>query len=202
MTVHRGIDATDRADLTPRAQWAELVEARRDYCRSAIIGDCRLIVQFASDAEAVGWLGFASKDEYLRDGLGLDPQVVEWALAGLRTVGVDAPRALKATAETGRKLQTRGAPTGNRNASKEVSNNKLDNINFVNPGGTSRDYLVSRLERDRPELAKEVLAGKKSAHAAAIEAGFRKKPTALDRLRSAWKIATKTERAKFLAEVG
>ena len=192
MTVHHGIDATDRADLIPREQWGELVEARRDYCRSAIIGDCRLIVQFASDAESVGWLGFASKDEYLRDGLGLDPQIVEWALAGLRTVGVDAPRTLKATAEAGRKLQTHG---GDRTK-------QGDNVTLPLVRGNSIEYTIARLDRDAPELAARVRAGDISANAAAIEAGFRKKLTGIDRLRSAWKAATPSERRAFLKEVG
>jgi len=41
-------------------------------------------------------------------------------------------------------------------------------------GGTSATYALRRLKRDRPELAEKVVAGKLSAHAAAIEAGFRR----------------------------
>jgi hypothetical protein len=40
--------------------------------------------------------------------------------------------------------------------------------------GTSRAYTLARLERDEPALAARVLAGELSAHAAAIEAGWRK----------------------------
>jgi hypothetical protein len=38
-------------------------------------------------------------------------------------------------------------------------------------------YTLRRLKRDRPDLAAQVIAGKLTAHAAAIEAGFRTKPT-------------------------
>lgn len=43
--------------------------------------------------------------------------------------------------------------------------------------GNSPTYALRRLKRDRPDLAEKVIAGKMSANAAAIEAGFRKRPT-------------------------
>jgi hypothetical protein len=43
-----------------------------------------------------------------------------------------------------------------------------------------------------------VKAGELSAHAAAIEAGWRKKPTAFDTLASAWKKASAEEREQFM----
>jgi hypothetical protein len=39
--------------------------------------------------------------------------------------------------------------------------------------GDSRAYLLERLERERPDLLADVIAKRSSAHAAAIEAGFR-----------------------------
>jgi len=39
--------------------------------------------------------------------------------------------------------------------------------------GNAPTYALRRLKRDHPELAEKVVAGKLSAHAAAIEAGFR-----------------------------
>jgi hypothetical protein len=51
--------------------------------------------------------------------------------------------------------------------------NRADNISSGH--GTSATYALSRLKRDRPDLAEEVVAGRKSANAAAIEAGFRKR---------------------------
>jgi hypothetical protein len=43
--------------------------------------------------------------------------------------------------------------------------------------GNSALYTLKRLKRDRPDLFEDVLNGELSANAAAIEAGFRKKPT-------------------------
>lgn len=42
--------------------------------------------------------------------------------------------------------------------------------------GTSREYALRRLRKDRPDLHERVLSGELSAHAAMVEAGFRKKP--------------------------
>jgi hypothetical protein len=58
--------------------------------------------------------------------------------------------------------------------------NEPDVIMFVRRSrqyGTSWQDTVDRLRRDRPDLAERVMRGELSAHAAAIEAGFRKKPT-------------------------
>lgn len=52
---------------------------------------------------------------------------------------------------------------------------KSDNIT-LDGRGTSRSYTVARLKRDKPELFKRVVAKEMSANAAAIKAGFRKKP--------------------------
>ena len=43
------------------------------------------------------------------------------------------------------------------------------------PSGTSREASLRRLRKDAPELHAEVLAGRLSAHAAMIQAGFRRK---------------------------
>ncbi|HEX5997391.1 MAG TPA: hypothetical protein VFY84_19800 [Jiangellales bacterium] len=43
------------------------------------------------------------------------------------------------------------------------------------PAGTSRDAAIRRLRKDRPDLHAEVLAGNLSAHAAAVQAGFRRR---------------------------
>jgi hypothetical protein len=51
---------------------------------------------------------------------------------------------------------------------------KNDNIKLAStPTGTSRDAALRRLRKDRPELYQAVIAGKKSPHAAMVEAGFR-----------------------------
>lgn len=51
----------------------------------------------------------------------------------------------------------------------------LDNIQTQAPSGTSESAALRRLRRDRPDLHAQVLANQLSAHAAAVQAGFRPK---------------------------
>ena len=67
--------------------------------------------------------------------------------------------------------------------------------------GNSRSYTVSRLQREAPELFAQVVAGTLSANAAAIQAGFRKKPTPLELLRAIWAKASNTDRETFIQEI-
>lgn len=78
----------------------------------------------------------------------------------------------------------------------------VDNVTQVQkPKGNSRSYAVSRLQREAPELFAKVAAGEISANAAAIKAGFRKRKTPLDQLRSWWAKASQAERVTFAREV-
>jgi hypothetical protein len=63
--------------------------------------------------------------------------------------------------------------------------------------GSSRTYTLNRLRRDAPELFDAVIAGKLSPNAAAIEAGFRRKPTRFETLVRTWRKASDDERASF-----
>jgi hypothetical protein len=65
--------------------------------------------------------------------------------------------------------------------------------------GNSRDYALARLRRDRPDLAARAEAGELSPHAAAIEAGFRKRRDTYAALWSAWRQASEEERGRFKA---
>ena len=60
-----------------------------------------------------------------------------------------------------------------------VSNGLVDH-------GNSKAYTVSRLKRDRPDLFEKVVAGELSANKAAIEAGFRRKPTTIEQIKTLW----------------
>jgi hypothetical protein len=66
-----------------------------------------------------------------------------------------------------------------------------DNISIKEHHGNALAYTLDRLERERPELYARTLLPKEdkarlSANAAAIKAGFRKKPTPLQRALRAW----------------
>ena len=66
---------------------------------------------------------------------------------------------------------------------------------------TATIYRQRKLKAEHPELWAEVEAGTKSTHGAAIAAGIVKVPGGIDRLRAAWKKATKEERLAFLEEI-
>jgi UDP-N-acetylmuramoylalanine-D-glutamate ligase len=76
---------------------------------------------------------------------------------------------------------TKHKPGGGKNQHTK-QNSLVDNINeATRPTGTSRDAAIRRLRKDRPDLLEKVIAGQLSAHAAACEAGFRKKPSAAEK---------------------
>ena len=88
--------------------------------------------------------------------------------------------------------------------SQKLVNN--DNIIIDKPAsspsqGTSRAYNLNRLRREAPELFERVVAGKLSANAAAIEAGFRKKQTPIEIIKFNWKKLNEIERNEFLSWV-
>ena len=61
--------------------------------------------------------------------------------------------------------------------------------------GRGVTYILRRLKRDRPDLLKRFVSGEMSANAAAVAAGFRKRPS----LDAAWAQATPKQRKAFLA---
>jgi hypothetical protein len=195
----------ESASQVPRHQWRALAEERQHFCTSTVPDDCRLLLEFMQDGEQNEWLGFDSRERYIREGLGLDPDMVEWALVGLERTKPEEAAPFRSMVELGK----RGAPKGNKNAAKvqdeeaipisDLGQNKPSNRSIV--FGTGFAYTLARLKRDRPDLAAQVETGKLSANAAAITAGFRKQATPLDQLRKAWKKATAAERETFLREV-
>jgi hypothetical protein len=63
--------------------------------------------------------------------------------------------------------------------------------------GNSRAYTLNRLRHHAPELFDAVVVRKLSPNAAAVEAGFRRKPTRLETLMRTWRKASDVERATF-----
>lgn len=65
------------------------------------------------------------------------------------------------------------------------------------PTGTSKEAGLRRLRKDRPDLHQEVIDGKKSVHAACVEAGFRKKPKNIETAKRAVEKMTTEELQEF-----
>ena len=196
LTINKGLDPLTKPRDVPRKRWAELVAARKYHCLGNIPTDCRTLLGLVADAEEFEWLGYGTRERYMREGLELDPVAVDLAIGFLRAAGTSVPIEFATAVDEGRKLRSHGTNQHTNGDSNRKSSAK------ALKGGTNSAYTIARLDRDAPELAARVRAGGISANAAAIEAGFRKKLTGIDRLRSAWKAATPSERRAFLKEVG
>ncbi|HEY1458715.1 MAG TPA: hypothetical protein VGH59_01510 [Casimicrobiaceae bacterium] len=90
------------------------------------------------------------------------------------------------------------APHGGNRTSKK---SKSDNVTLAPRRGNSRGYTLTRLHRKAPKLYADVVAGKLTAHRAAIRAGLRPVKTPLDQLRHWWRKASQQERDAFLADL-
>jgi hypothetical protein len=114
-------------------------------------------------------------------GLGLKPEVLE--------------------AEIDRRAKLRAGPGRPKKGEENVG------VANISEGGTTAAYLVARLERDHEELAALVRAGELTAHAAAIQAGFRKRTVTLPLDPQAWaraavKHLTKEQVRELAADLG
>lgn len=78
-----------------------------------------------------------------------------------------------------------------------------DNVTLKKDRGNSSTYLLAKLNRDRPDVAKGYADGQfKSVRAAAIHAGIVKQATTLEQLLKLWSKASEEERAAFRREIG
>ena len=162
------VDATDIASMVPREKWSLLVGARKHFLRVNLPYDCRELLRFVEEAEDMyAELGHESVEDFVRNGLGLDPKMVGWAINGIRSIRPEEPISFKRAIALGQ----HGGDRRSERAEDQGYNVTL------NPGerGHARDYTLARLHRDRPDLAEKVETGELSANAAAIEAGFRKR---------------------------
>jgi hypothetical protein len=73
----------------------------------------------------------------------------------------------------------------------------LYNVQGTAPTGNSVEATIRRLRKDRPDLHARWLAGELSANAAAIEAGFRSKPTPFEQIIKLLPKLTDDERAEL-----
>jgi len=159
--------------------------------------------------ECAAWLGpyEALQDKLLRfSGGKITREQGAAEIEALCQAARDNPIAEQGGAREGAGRPAADAEPDNQGDNVPLNNkpvNQVDNINLNNEpkGGTGKTYTLRRLARDRPDLLAKVEAGELSAHAAAIEAGFRKKPTPLEAARKAFEKLTPDQRARFLAEI-
>jgi len=99
----------DPAASLPRERWRDLAIVRELWSKSQFAFDCRLLRQVAADAPLMApELGYGSADEFMRQELGLDPDLMR------RVLGEPSPRtapttaASRAKAERDKKRRQRG----------------------------------------------------------------------------------------------
>src|SRR5262245_38677926 len=79
-----GLNGGEEAATIPRSQWPQLVSTRKTHCKVQFREDCRALLFFVDDAAKNGWLGYGTREKYISDGLGLDLDLVPWAIQGLK----------------------------------------------------------------------------------------------------------------------
>ena len=87
----------------------------------------------------------------------------------------------------------RGAITREAHRPAGSNNNVMTSVQ-----GNSKAYTLDRLKREAPKLFDAVCAGELSANAAAIEAGFRKKPAPFEQVKKLIRKLTPEERRELI----
>jgi len=160
------ISATYPLRDVPREKWRDLMLARRSFLEITLSADCRCLVEFCNDAKEMHAVcGFASPEDMIRDGYGLEPEEISVAVEWLKLNPPAEPIALEQAVTLGKRGEF-----GRSRPKDRVGNTKA-----ISEGGSTRTYILARLERDgRHDLAAKVRAGELSANAAAIMVGYRK----------------------------
>jgi hypothetical protein len=137
----------------------------------------------------------------LRDGLGIDPLTVDWAIEGLKIYKGDASKlSVQDAAELGRPSAIMAAaPTLAPNGTNRYSSS-FDNIKPKNQGGTDPEYLAARIKRDYPEFVARIDEFS-SIYAAAVFVGIIKLKSNLRKLQDLWKKTSNEEKDQFLKEI-
>lgn len=180
--INRGMPRPEApASSLPKDQWRDLAIVRELWAKSQLPFDCRLLRQVAADAPLMApELGYDNPEEFLREELQLDPdlvnRVVGWLEQEQPTEAVPlelADRESRAEhhATAAQKLEGTFASYG------RPSSGNLDIVKVTEQGsaGNSAAYLAARLKKaGRDDLLEQIGPDKpyRSVRAAAIEAGI------------------------------
>ena len=179
--VNRGMPRPEApAASLPKDQWDDLVIVRKLWAQSQLPFDCRMLKLVATDAPAMAAeLGYGTEEAFLKEGLQLDPDLVNRVVDWLeREQPIDAiPLAVADKASRAQPLAVaeigiKGGKAGPGRGNKTVTDGHcFKPANQVGPN--SQERILRRLARDAPDILDRVKAGEiKSARAAAIEAGI------------------------------
>ena len=203
--------ASDLAAEVPPQQWDTLMEERRRFCTQYLPKDCRNLLFFVEDGAANNWLGYGEPAAYIRRGLGLQPEMVDWAIAGLRQLSGNRPIGFETAAFIGKltvqqasQQAAQDAVDGRLPAAGDPKGGRPSNLGEKTrqglPDGTTAARRVARLQRDHPDIVARLAAGEFRSVAEAVRyaAG---ETRGLTKLRRAWEAADPDERATFRDEI-
>src|SRR6266478_4403586 len=133
------IEPTHPLRYVPQDKWHELMVARRYFMRVNLSYDCRCVVQFIADAEAMhAPLGFANAEDMIRRGYELEPEEINIAVQWLKLNPPDEPLPLDQAVKLG--------GHGGDRKSKDRATDQLRNTNLKS-GTDTRAYILARLDR-------------------------------------------------------
>jgi hypothetical protein len=194
------ITATYRYSDVPVEKWPELVKKRHWHCQVKLTADCRNVSMFVREAEGM-WeaLGYASADDMIANGYGLDPSEIRLIAEWLEMNAPEEATPLRAVQDAVK--HARQNPLLAHGEIGQGRGNRADNISSIQHG-TEQTYTLRRLARDNPELLDRVASGELSANSAAVLAGFRRptKTVPIDSPRSAIRALLRVFSAEDLAK--
>lgn len=168
----------------------------------AVRGRVKLMERYAGYAalDDASGKAFASFSEFCRArqpyGLGYDPDVIEAIKAEEKNLTLAALKEEMIE-------RARAAPLKGHGGKRSRDDEDDGQVEHINLGGTSAEYLARRLARDAPEILNRLEAGEfKSVRAAAKEAGIVKAPEPGRMLRRWWGEADQATRLEFLEWAG
>ena len=175
VSINRGLPRPEApASSLPKDQWDDLVIVRKLWAQSQLPFDCRMLKLVAADApEMAKELGYATEEEFLKEGLQLDPElvarVVDWLDREKPEKAVTLDHVKQQLDKHGgdRRSETFLAQHGGERKQGDQGSDHYLEI------GRGVNYIRARLLRDHPEMAAALDRGEyRSARAAAIEAGI------------------------------
>jgi hypothetical protein len=192
------ITATYPYSLVPVEKWPELVKKRHWHCRVSLTADCRDVSMFIREAEGM-WeaLGYASADDMIANGYGLDPNEIRLIAEWLEMNAPEEATPLRAVQDAVKHARQNPLPAHG------VNQHNRGDYNIISiQQGTEQTYTLRRLARDNPELLDRVASGELSANSAAVLAGFRRptKTVPIDSPRSAIRALLRVFSAEDLAK--
>lgn len=201
VVIHTGaVEAGDRIDEVPRTRWTDLVRAWRSFGAVSLPYDCRLLLQIFDQAQRIyADLGYASVEDLFRRGIELDPDLVKWALHGLKAIKPEQAVPFEVAVSEGKRVQEladRAVPLGEHGGARGEQGDDIT----LSDRGTSAAYLTSRIARDRPDILEAMKRGEyPSVRRAAIAANIIIERTPAERIRKLYKKLLPAEQAEFLA---